>query len=53
MTRVAVAVFAVVLLAGGSTLSARGEPMPTLIGFDRGTYDDSEQIRTSNCAGSR
>ena len=41
MTRVAVAAFAVFLLAGGSTLSARGEPMPTLIGFDRGTYDDS------------
>ena len=34
------------MLAVGPTLSVRGEPMPTLIGFDRGTYDDraSSQI---------
>jgi len=29
------------MLAAGTTLSASAEPMPTLIGFDRGTYDDS------------
>ena len=33
--------YAVFVLAAGSTLSASAEPMPTLIGFDRGTYDDS------------
>ena len=33
--------FAVFMLAVGPTASVRGEPMPTLIGFDRGTYDDS------------
>jgi hypothetical protein len=33
--------YAVFMLAAGSTLSASAEPMPTLIGFDRGTYDDS------------
>ena len=38
--------FAVCMLAVGPTASVRGEPMPTLIGFDRGTYDDraSSQI---------
>jgi hypothetical protein len=39
--RFAVAAFAVFMLAAGLTLPVRGEPMPTLIGFDRGTYDDS------------
>src|SRR5215467_12351770 len=33
--------FAVFMLAVGPTASVRGEPMPTSIGFDRGTYDDS------------
>ena len=33
--------YAVFVLAAGYTLSASAEPMPTLIGFDRGTYDDS------------
>jgi hypothetical protein len=33
--------FAVFMLAVGPTASVRGEPMPTQIGFDRGTYDDS------------
>ena len=44
--RFAVAAFAVFLLAAGPTVSVRGEPMPTLIGFDRSTYDDraSSQI---------
>jgi hypothetical protein len=37
----AVAAFAVFMLAAVPTVSVRGEPMPTLIGFDRGTYDDS------------
>ena len=32
---------AVFMVSAGSTLSASAEPMPTLIGFDRGTYDDS------------
>jgi hypothetical protein len=34
------------MLAVGPTASVRGEPMPTLIGFDRSTYDDraSSQI---------
>lgn len=38
--------FAVFMLAVGPTASVRGEPMPTLIGFDRSTYDDraSSQI---------
>ena len=38
--------FAVCMLAVGPTASVRGEPMPTLIGFDRSTYDDraSSQI---------
>jgi|SRR5215471_15948399 len=38
--------FAVSMLAVGPTASVRGEPMPTLIGFDRSTYDDraSSQI---------
>jgi hypothetical protein len=31
--------FAVFMLALGPTASVRGEPMPTLIGFDRSTYD--------------
>ena len=35
------AAFAVCMLAVGPTASVRGEPMPTLIGFDRGTYDDT------------
>jgi len=37
---------AVYMLAAGITLSASAEPMPTVIGFDRGTYDDraSSQI---------
>ncbi|TMH04573.1 MAG: hypothetical protein E6H67_10530 [Betaproteobacteria bacterium] len=39
--RFAVAAFAVFMLAAGLTVSVRGEPMPTVIGFDRGTYDDS------------
>jgi hypothetical protein len=44
--RSAVAAFAAFVLAAGTTMSVRGEPMPTLIGFDRGTYDDraSSQI---------
>ena len=44
--RFAVAAFAVFMLAAGPTVSVRGEPMPTLIGFDRSTYDDraSSQI---------
>ena len=29
------------MLAGAPMVSVHGEPMPTLIGFDRGTYDDS------------
>ena len=33
--------YAVSMLAAATTLSASAEPMPTLIGFDRGTYDDS------------
>lgn len=33
--------YAVFMFAAGSTLSASAEPMPTLLGFDRGTYDDS------------
>jgi len=33
--------YAVFMLAAGSTLSASAEPMPTLLGFDRDTYDDS------------
>jgi hypothetical protein len=33
--------YVVFMLAAGTTLSASAEPMPTLIGFDRGTYDDS------------
>jgi hypothetical protein len=37
----AVAAFAVFMLAAVPTVSVRGEPMPTQIGFDRGTYDDS------------
>ena len=41
LERTAVAAFAVFVLAAGPTVSVRGEPMPTLIGFDRGTYDDS------------
>jgi hypothetical protein len=38
--------FAVFMLAVGPTASVRGEPMPTLFGFDRCTYDDraSSQI---------
>ena len=32
--------FAVFMLALGPNASVRGEPMPTLIGFDRSTYDD-------------
>ena len=32
---------AIFIVSAGSTLSASAEPMPTLIGFDRGTYDDS------------
>jgi hypothetical protein len=39
--RFVVAAFAVFMLAAGLTVSVRGEPMPTVIGFDRGTYDDS------------
>lgn len=39
--RFAVAAFAVLMLAAGPTVSVRGDPVPTLIGFDRGTYDDS------------
>ena len=39
--RFAVAAFAVFMLAAGLTLPVLGEPMPTLIGFDRGTYDDN------------
>ncbi len=38
--RFAVTAFVVFMLAAGLTLPVRGEPMPTLIGFDRGTYDD-------------
>ena len=46
LKRFAVAAFAVFMLAAGPAVSVRGEPMPTLIGFDRGTYDDraSSQI---------
>ena len=33
--------YVVLMLAAGTTLSASAEPMPTLLGFDRGTYDDS------------
>jgi len=32
---------AVFMASAGSTLFASAEPMPTVIGFDRGTYDDS------------
>jgi len=39
--RFAVAAFAVFMLAAGLTLPVLGEPMPTLLGFDRSTYDDS------------
>ncbi len=39
--RFAVTAFAVFMLAAGLTLPVLGEPMPTLIGFDRATYDDS------------
>ena len=39
--RLAVA-YAVVMVAAASTLSASAEPMPTLIGFDRSTYDDRD-----------
>jgi len=41
LKRFAVAAFAVFMLAAGPAVSVRGEPMPTLIGFDRDTYDDS------------
>ena len=45
LKKFAVAAFAVFVLATGPTVSVRGEPMPTLIGFDRGTYDSaSSQI---------
>ena len=43
--RFAVAVFAVFMLAAAPAVSVRGEPMPTVIGFDRGTYDDSASSR--------
>jgi len=43
--RFAVAALAVLTLAAGPTVSVRGEPMPTLIEFDRGTYDDSASSR--------
>ncbi len=39
--RFAVAAFTVFILAAGLTLPVRGEPMPTQVGFDRSTYDDS------------
>ena len=39
--RFAVAAFVVFMLAAGLTLPVLGEPMPTLLGFDRSTYDDS------------
>jgi hypothetical protein len=39
-SRFAVA-YAVFMLATGFTLPASAEPLPTVIGFDRGTYDDS------------
>ena len=39
--RFAVTAFAVFMLSAGLTLPVRGEPLPTLIGFDRGTYDGS------------
>jgi hypothetical protein len=39
--RFAVAALAVFILGAGLTLPVRGEPMPTQIGFDRSTYDDS------------
>ena len=44
--RFVAAACAVFMLAVGPTASVRGEPVPTLIGFDRGTYDDraSSQI---------
>jgi hypothetical protein len=38
--RLAVA-YAVFMLSAGIALPASAEPMPTVIGFDRGTYDDS------------
>lgn len=37
----AAAAFAVFMLAAVPTASVHGEPMPTVIGFDRATYDDS------------
>ena len=39
--RIAVAAFAILVLGAGPTMSVGAEPMPTLIGFDRATYDDS------------
>ena len=39
--RFPVAAFAVFVLAVGLKLPVQAEPMPTLIGFDRGKYDDS------------